>query len=102
MFNYGKTSVIKNQTILGTKRHESAGFSVDFGYLYDKSSLILAVGYPGMTVEGSYWTLPINITSAGSVILYNVTTSSSVEVARFAGNSRYGSFGSLVSVIIYV
>ncbi|CAG2227356.1 GPLD1 [Mytilus edulis] len=72
------------------------GYSLDFGYLYDKVTMILAVAFPGMTVEGSYLTLPVNITRAGMVILYNMTGSTPVEVARFEGNSRYGGFGTLV------
>ncbi|VDI05751.1 glycosylphosphatidylinositol phospholipase D [Mytilus galloprovincialis] len=98
IYNYGNMSTIKNLTILGTKSHESAGYSLDFGYLYDKVTMILAVAFPGMTVEGSYLTLPVNITRAGMVILYNMTGSTPVEVARFEGNSRYGGFGTLVMI----
>lgn len=97
IFNYGQVSKIKNQTILGTIEQEAAGYSLDFGYLYDTQTLILAVGYPGMTVMGSYWTVPLNLTRAGMVILYNMT-STPTEIARFEGNRRYGGFGSLVKV----
>ncbi|XP_052090301.1 phosphatidylinositol-glycan-specific phospholipase D-like [Mytilus californianus] len=81
-----------------TKAHESAGYSLDFGYLYDTATMILAVAFPGMTVEGSYLTLPVNLTRAGVVILYNMTGTTPVEVARFEGNSRYGGFGTLVMI----
>ena len=100
IFNYGKIYNIKNTTILGTTEYESAGYSLDFGYLYGGDSLYMAVGYPGMTVQGSYWTLPLNLTRAGSVIIYNMTTNIPTEVARFDGNRRYGGFGSLVKVIM--
>jgi hypothetical protein len=46
---------------------------------------------------GSYWTVPLNLTRAGMVILYNMT-STPTEIARFEGNRRYGGFGSLVKV----
>lgn len=100
IFNYGKIYNIKNTTIIGTTEYESAGYSLDFGYLYGGDSLYMAVGYPGMTVQGSYWTLPLNLTRAGSVIIYNMTTNIPTEVARFDGNRRYGGFGSLVTVIM--
>jgi hypothetical protein len=46
IFNYGKIYNIKNTTILGTTEYESAGYSLDFGYLYGGDSLYMAVGYP--------------------------------------------------------
>lgn len=100
IFNFGRKYNIKNTTILGTTEYESAGYSLDFGYLYGGDNLYMAIGYPGRTVQGSYWTLPLNLTRAGSVIIYNVTTTIPTEVARFDGNRRYGGFGSLVKVII--
>lgn len=99
IFNYGHMSTIQNLTLLGTIEQESAGYSLDFGYLYDSQTLILAVGFPGMKVEGMYWTLPVNITRAGAVILYNMSTPTPTEIAIFKGNRRYAGFGSLVQIV---
>ena len=98
IFHYGNRSPISNSTILGKSEFQSAGYNVDFGYLYFNDNLILAVGYPGMNVLGTYDTLPVNLSRAGSVILYNLSSTPATEVARFEGNRRYSGFGSLVKV----
>jgi hypothetical protein len=51
IFNYGKIYNIKNTTILGTTEYESAGYSLDFGYLYGGDSLYMAVGKKNHTLE---------------------------------------------------
>jgi hypothetical protein len=65
IFNYGKIYNIKNTTILGTTEYESAGYSLDFGYLYGGDSLYMAVGYPGMTVQGKLLIQPIKVWALG-------------------------------------
>lgn len=98
VFNYGNKSKIENRTLIGQNSNDFAGFSADFGTMYDNVSVILCVGYSGMTVSGSYVGLSINVTRAGSVTLYNMSDPSSSEIARFDGSTRYGRFGSYVMV----
>ena len=75
------------------------GFCSDFGRPYGDDSLILAISAPGDTVPGVAATLPVLITQAGSVILFNISTVGDISVmATFYGDTRYSQFGSFIQV----
>ena len=75
------------------------GFCSDFGKPYGDDSLILAISAPGDTVPGVAATLPVLITQAGSVILFNISTVGEIsEMATFYGDTRYSQFGSFIQV----
>ena len=75
------------------------GFCSDFGRPYGDDSLILAISAPGDTVPGVAATLPVLITQAGSVILFNISSTGDIsEMATFYGDTRYSQFGSFIQV----
>lgn len=75
------------------------GFCSDFGRPYGDDSLILAISAPGDTVPGMAATLPVLITQAGSVILFNISSTGDIsEMATFYGDTRYSQFGSFIQV----
>ncbi|KAJ8312452.1 hypothetical protein KUTeg_009825 [Tegillarca granosa] len=97
VFNMGNELNIQNFTFIGSKEFQSLGYSSDVGFPYGKESLILAIGIPGASVNGSVFTVPFEFPQAGIVILYNITKNEPpMEVARFEGNRHYDRFGNLV------
>lgn len=97
----GNVLNIQNFTFTGSEQFQLFGYSSDVGYPYGKDSLILAIGVPGASVNGSIFTVPHKFHQAGIVILYNITRNEPpMEVARFEGNRQYDRFGNLVKVCL--
>lgn len=98
--NIGSKFTLPNMTLNGRDEFDMTGYSVDYGFPYDNSSLILAISVPEAMVYGEILTIPVKLRRAGTVILFNVTKSSLVQVAHFDGDRNLAMFGSFIKVKI--
>ena len=73
------------------------GYSSDIGDPFGNGSHILAVGSPGMDVEGRVYSSAEKFIQAGGVVLWDIHANMK-EVARFTGDTRFSRFGSVVKV----
>lgn len=98
-YNMGSKVKMGNFTFTGNEEFQNMGYSSDIGYPYGDNSLILAVGIPGASVNGTILTIPFIFPQAGMVILYNMSSTTPTEVARFEGNRHYSRYGGLVKFV---
>lgn len=96
--NIGSKFILPNMTLNGRDEFDMTGYSVDYGFPYDNSSLILAISVPEAMVYGEILTIPVKLRRAGTVILFNVTKSGLVQVAHFDGDRNLAMFGSFIKV----
>ncbi|XP_078332913.1 phosphatidylinositol-glycan-specific phospholipase D-like [Crassostrea virginica] len=97
LINTKNTTSFQNLSLSGKDEFDMIGFCSDFGRPYGDDSLILAISAPGDTVPGVAATLPVLITQAGSVILFNISSAGDIsEMATFYGDTRYSQFGSFI------
>ena len=96
--NTGSKFKFPSMTLNGRDEFDLTGYSADFGFPYDNTSLILAVSVPGAMVYGEILTIPVKLTWTGTVILFNVTTNGLVQVAHFDGDRKLAMFGSFIKV----
>lgn len=94
--NIGSKFTLPNMTLNGRDEFDMTGYSVDYGFPYDNSSLILAISVPEAMVYGEILTIPVKLRRAGTVILFNVTKSGLVQVAHFDGDRNLAMFGSFI------
>lgn len=96
--NIGSKFTLPNMTLNGRDEFDMTGYSVDYGFPYDNSSLILAISVPEAMVYGEILTIPVKLRRAGTVILFNVTKNGLVQVAHFDGDRNLAMFGSFIKV----
>ncbi|XP_078318520.1 phosphatidylinositol-glycan-specific phospholipase D-like isoform X1 [Crassostrea virginica] len=94
--NTGSKFKFPSMTLNGRDEFDLTGYSADFGFPYDNTSLILAVSVPGAMVYGEILTIPVKLRWTGTVILFNVTTNGLVQVAHFDGDRKLAMFGSFI------
>ncbi|XP_048759928.1 phosphatidylinositol-glycan-specific phospholipase D-like isoform X2 [Ostrea edulis] len=87
---------LPNLTLNGREEFDLTGYSMDYGFPYNNSSLILAVSVPGAMVYGEILTIPVQLRWSGTVILFNVTSEGLVQVAHFDGDRNFALFGSFI------
>ncbi|XP_048759090.2 phosphatidylinositol-glycan-specific phospholipase D-like isoform X2 [Ostrea edulis] len=80
-------------TITGRRRLEMAGYSSDIGDPFGNGSFVVAVGLPGMDVEGRTYASSENFVQGGGVLLVN---SDMQEIAFYTGDRMFSRFGSVV------
>nr|XP_022318177.1 phosphatidylinositol-glycan-specific phospholipase D-like [Crassostrea virginica] len=96
VYSFGQSfSSAPTLTISGRSRYEMVGYSSDIGDPFGNGSSILAVGSPGMDVEGRVYSSAEKLIQAGGVVLWDIHANMK-EVARFTGDTRFSRFGSVV------
>lgn len=91
---------LPNLTLNGREEFDLTGYSMDYGFPYNNSSLILAVSVPGAMVYGEILTIPVQLRWSGTVILFNVTSEGLVQVAHFDGDRNFALFGSFIKALL--